>query len=59
MTDETFDLELSEQRQDRLRSVVPAGIAVVMLFGVVLACAFALREVVDVVVWSLGSVAQP
>lgn len=49
------ELTASETRAELLRSVVPPAVAVVLLFGTVIAGALALRGLLDFGVWFLGS----
>ena len=44
-----------EPREHRLRDVVPAAVSVVLLFGLLMAAAFALREVAGLGLWLVGS----
>lgn len=46
---------LLESRRERIRSVVPAVVAVTLLFAVMLAGVFALRGLLDFGVWLVGS----
>lgn len=46
---------LLESRRERIRSVVPTVVAVTLLFAVMLAGAHALRGLLDLGVWLVGS----
>ena len=50
--DEAHD---DDDARERLRSVVPAAIAVVLLFGLLIAGSLALRGLLDFGVWFLAS----
>ena len=49
----TTDAAHDEERWQRLRSTAPVAVAVSLLFGVVMAAALALRQVVDLGVFLL------